>query len=547
MVKLLDKIMPGTTMAQLIELGQGFLVNGQYYDKNTMSPIPFKTISSESTYHKPYTRQSIITRYIGSTYSNQPYQNFNDMTDTLIIDSNDPNTSYKMVRSQDMQPNDYSSSVTARFERIIKCTVIGNDVQLKENYCYTQIAGEAQGATDTYLGQDEYFLYFASSGNRGTTSYSSSSFIYRINKETLGFGLLYNRANISYSGTFSKIFETPQFIYFFRFGTYYAMSYVEKLDKSTGSVTSVATLNSNQPVLNTMNYAKGHVRDGEKYVTYFFDFKNTTPTDPDNCVIRMVTVNPSAPTLSEEVSYKNAVIDWGTSGITKINPLSYGNTIVQNNRTYDAQIITIEGIKYLNIAVYYRNSDTLSTKYQGLYTFKIEPDFSLKFIKFINFSSSDTRGIMYSKDKKMIVAGTENTIVFLNFNVVSGSYEKTDEIPLTNKGMGLDSNDNLWVTDLSNNLHFFTPDIPTFVGVEFENKTLKYEGTDLDSNIIVDASNYNGARVEITLDLSLKGPVVFKDNSSKTITVTTGKTDKIKIPIKIKGSGSVSVYPKLVL
>jgi len=446
-----------------------------------------------------------------------------------------------------MQPNDYSSSVTARFERIIKCTVIGNDVQLKENYCYTQIAGEAQGATDTYLGQDEYFLYFASSGNRGTTSYSSSSFIYRINKETLGFGLLYNRANISYSGTFSKIFETPQFIYFFRFGTYYAMSYVEKLDKSTGSVTSVATLNSNQPVLNTMNYAKGHVRDGEKYVTYFFDFKNTTPTDPDNCVIRMVTVNPSAPTLSEEVSYKNAVIDWGTSGITKINPLSYGNTIVQNNRTYDAQIITIEGIKYLNIAVYYRNSDTLSTKYQGLYTFKIEPDFSLKFIKFINFSSSDTRGIMYSKDKKMIVAGTENTIVFLNFNVVSGSYEKTDEIPLTNKGMGLDSNDNLWVTDLSNNLHFFTPDIPTFVGVEFENKTLKYEGTDLDSNIIVDASNYNGARVEITLDLSLKGPVVFKDNSSKTITVTTGKTDKIKIPIKIKGSGSVSVYPKLVL
>src|SRR5699024_6994541 len=149
----------------------------------------------------------------------------------------------------------------------------------------------------------------------------------------------------------------------------------------------------------------------------------------------------------------------------------------------------------------------------GVYTFKINDDYSLTYMNFVNFSNHPTRGILRSTDEKMLIAGTDSSIVILNFNETTGRYEKTSEIIMANTGIGLDMNNNIWVVELQWALHLYNNEIPTTIKIKFKDRKLKYEGEELASALVIDAFNYNGERLELDLELTLKGNAKFENDN----------------------------------
>ena len=132
----------------------------------------------------------------------------------------------------------------------------------------------------------------------------------------------------------------------------------------------------------------------------------------------------------------------------------------------------------------------------------------------------------------------------LQFNVTAGKYDEIQIIDISNHGIGCDTQNNIWIMDTAWRLHKHSVDLPTKIDIQFEEADYDYMGTPIKSKLLVQAVNYLNRKVNIKLELTLRGPALF-DNDTKVIEVTTSSTGILEVPITISGSGSISVYPKL--
>jgi hypothetical protein len=87
----------------------------------------------------------------------------------------------------------------------------------------------------------------------------------------------------------------------------------------------------------------------------------------------------------------------------------------------------------------------------------------------------------------------------------------------------------------------YEPSKPTTITVEPSSTSYIYQGTNISSTLLVDARDYTGTRVALSVKLTITGGnVTFSDGSVQT-TVLTESSTVTSVGILIKGGGKPTI------
>lgn len=206
------------------------------------------------------------------------------------------------------------------------------------------------------------------------------------------------------------------------------------------------------------------------------------------------------------------------------------------------------GKKYLTIYSYYEiTSDSENGVDMGIWTFLIsDSTYDLEFKSRVTISGS-LRSCILLNDNNTIVTCDNNTVYQYNFNSVSESFEKVFHKSLNPIYVGVDSLNRIWTVNKQGDIFLDHLDLVKNITVEFSDKVYNYVGDAIESNILVNSIGFNGEKVESTILLELEGDVVFKNNNSRRIEVTTSDSLDTQVPILINGPGKIGVYPRILV
>lgn len=123
------------------------------------------------------------------------------------------------------------------------------------------------------------------------------------------------------------------------------------------------------------------------------------------------------------------------------------------------------------------------------------------------------------------------------FNVAQSAYD-VEAIALH-----LSPDNVLTFMDNSKNLYQVIPSTMDAISIDFEEHDLTYEDSNKTVFAVVNVVDIDGNRVETSVDLALDGPAMFRDNSMRTITITTNPVDNTRVPITITGYGDIHISP----
>lgn len=135
---------------------------------------------------------------------------------------------------------------------------------------------------------------------------------------------------------------------------------------------------------------------------------------------------------------------------------------------------------------------------------------------------------------------------FVQLNPLTHSFILKSSLEFPVVGCFVDQVGRLWAQDdLTGSIHMFGPTTSATLRVSFQDKNLKFEGSQINSTIAVSAFNHMGERVSNNVRLTLDGnSAVFADGSNST-TITTDAGSDLMVPIKIIGNGFVRVAASL--
>jgi hypothetical protein len=131
------------------------------------------------------------------------------------------------------------------------------------------------------------------------------------------------------------------------------------------------------------------------------------------------------------------------------------------------------------------------------------------------------------------------------YKVEAGKIVIVESISEPIRALGVDDEERIWFVRESENsdLEMISPFLSLDVSVTFEDTSLTYIDTEIETAINIEAKTMAGEMKELELRLVLEGNAVFRETGSRRVTVTTSATQPVRVPIVITGSGAVNVYP----
>ena len=337
MTKLLDGVSFNRQIQRVVETKKGLIINGSYYRKNTMTPVPFSFFPTYGSYLDMATsRRFLVNSGISVNTKNRG--------NLLTTDINDSEIQYLFLYSP--RTENYQNILKIK-ENDDGCKLINNVVinaRPRDNSLVFQI-----------VGQDVNYVYvlFDSNGLCKTLS--------RINKNTLSLESIKGFTQYAYT---QGIYEDENYIY---------------LASSIKGKNSILKYNK---VANTMTEYTSPLNEE---VNNDISFEFTEPIKVDNHLIfyglklALIDTNKAIRMVKIDIDLQ---IDTLADAITE----SIVNTVYNEEvpelpvltgytNYYEPFILSIEGTRYLNIAVHDVSTSTIANypKY-GIYTFKINED-----------------------------------------------------------------------------------------------------------------------------------------------------------------------------
>jgi hypothetical protein len=518
MARVLDAISFNLPVQKVLETAEGYIINGHYYDKATLTPKPLKAFPSFGDIADLSMSNKKINRWSSNNNNCQESKGNN-----IVVDSVDPTICY--VNTLGVRTMDTT--------HLLKIREKDGNVELitYKNYGIRGIGGVSALFKD-YLGQDEDSIYYSISSS--TTGGATT--IVKISKYDLSF------VNILALGTYASssfLHETADHIFYTK--DHYTENRMYRLNKSTNIneiITSYTTRastiqywkNVTKPIFVTpekaYSYSMIHTQVGPRVypLRYKIDFTKSS--------------------LGDIVVEEEPTITWGST-VTGF-PVFTSSVLFK----YEGFITEASsGAKYYNVAIYEGSmvSTLVNIPVYGIYTFLIDEDYNLIFKSFSQPSNSVWRGFLGVRNNTFLIATTDESTLFLNFDEGSEMFKVTESINNQPTHVGVDLLENIWTVSAIGEVEMFSPFIPTSIDVKYDKELYKYDGNEIDSNITIEAKNYNGVRIEADIELTIKGDAVFTSNSSKIILATTSLSGPYIIPVKIKGPGNITIFPKLVM
>lgn len=126
------------------------------------------------------------------------------------------------------------------------------------------------------------------------------------------------------------------------------------------------------------------------------------------------------------------------------------------------------------------------------------------------------------------------------------------------RGYSIDSLGRLWVTARATSvgrveIHLITDDMPSTITLKLQNPVegtetrYVYEGTDISTNVLVDAYDSEGNRMSVVVNLTIIGSSMEFNNSTSTTQITTSASQSTSVPITITGAGKSSIKAEAII
>lgn len=276
----------------------------------------------------------------------------------------------------------------------------------------------------------------------------------------------------------------------------------------------------------------------------------------------LVTWDKSANTNAGSVSISNCTMTYGSGSVTDYIGYHALGTTDDTMGTRSNLFITNNGSNYyLHYLPSYGNPTNLakqSATAKNLVTYTIDnTDWSnLTYHSSIQVDSLEFIHLNNNREKIAIISSGNCKVYTWNNGWIQTANEGGNFI-----GICQDSNGRLFGLDGSANIANETADAadssyysieqrvklitdtaPNTVSIEFTNEDLTYSGSNLTTNITVNAYNSSSARIAKSVVLKIDGPnAQFTTNSTKTLTTTTSSSADTTIGLTITGPGPITL------
>lgn len=512
MAKILDSIVLNGSIQKVVELPQGYIMNGHYYDKSQMIPKPLQSFNMLGNYVDISMDKKAILKHGFNGHGKS-------QGDTVVTDRYDSTISY--VWTTGMRNN---APYMYKFKESN-----GTIALLATSASWANLPA-ANPYVRACIGQDANSLYYlVGSGATWTES------LYKVDKISLAATSIEAFSTYTWA---SSLMETDNFAYYAR-KTGYGTCYIKRYNKTSQAIEALTTTARTSNIYYSSNWSNlWTVSSTEQYSysVYHVQASNTYK-------IARYKFDTTQAVIGNVMTEVDANITWGTVTALPVFPSSC-------NYHYESFITTAQnGNKYLSVMVYDPTASvTANVQYYGVYTFLIDPTTKdLTFKSFNSFTTDYIRGFVGVSNNTFLTVGTDNSTLFLNFDQNLEKFVVSDSLGNQPNHIGADQSGNIWITNVNNEVEYFSPSVPTNVYVNYELGGYQYQGTDINTYITVEAKNFTGTDIATNLQLTIKGNAVFASSGTKVITNTTSTSGPQQIPIIIKGSGSITVYPQLLI
>lgn len=489
-----------TPVSKLVELPSNYIINGQFYNKTDMSPSPLDF----GFYETSSNCEMIINQaaFNGCGLAGKVNQG-------AVPDSSNSNISYCV------KPGVYNHTDGYVYTIFFKTEKYGNDVKIK-SYKWKGDAASKQ-CFGNILDQDETYLYVS------VICENYKTLVFRISKETMTASGVYDLGENKYV---SLVRTTDMYIYLAVTGAnnYFVVS---KYNKVAGTATimkddtgaaggySSQCIIARDPKNPNIFYA---IRDGFMLNSlhhslvrqYILDINaDTVGAAYMNLDLTSLSLGASIPTIDNNINTMNELFIFTDNGKTFMTYVRYG-----------------EGI---------------TTENSFMLTFEFVNDTEIKLVQEINFAPVNFKMCLCANNNKTLLLGNDGQIRFYTWNSYSKKFENTSTVVQAISMIGCDIDGNILIQNNNSSVDMYSTVMAISVTANLENEFYEYNGSNIASNVIAFAQNYNGNFVSTNIKLTLVGPAVFTATNDNVLTIPTSTMSPNVLPITIKDSGYIRV------
>lgn len=527
MSKILDNAVVSHYAPKMIELRNGFVINGQYYLKDNMQPVPFNTVAITNNY-VANNGEGLLHLDTTIKKSNPLNSSFDHSYSLIAYDSQDERYTYVVTRTG-------SYSVLIKFKEENNRCSIDSFVNVASNAYISVVKIEDY--------DDAIALYFAGGGNTTYRQFYSKQDLRITTKEDL---ITNGACHGSYPYD-AVSFPEKNLTFKTGYGFIEYAYYAKELSKAIGLKITEPAQSSSNGTKHRLYVHNALSKDNEKIVTLYprvsATGENAYIKEVDLCTYDLINNTWTKKTITVdngdfEQNYYASNSSWVTDLWTrKINSKTYMFLYLRTLYSFNASRMLIFEYK--------EEQDDSEDTIQSITLVKKQEFPVGQSGRIIHFKDEDKFKFYGSCKANQTENSTFSSVYCYELNETSLEFEKTFDINGEIREFAFDKDRNLYILweDLSVSRHN-NRTVANF-NAKFEQGLYEYEGEDIDTNLIISTTNLQGQYLRREVKLDIKGNAKFKENDTKSITVTTSDTEDLSIPVVITGAGALNIFPKI--
>lgn len=513
---------------KLIEFPNHFVLNTQLYDKQTLKPVPMKFYVSNLDIPFMLLQTSIdkTNYYWTSNRQFQCIQNNNEHNKQCVIqDKNDPNIFYIVQRYN--SGYDGHGIYKMQYNETTKQYNIINSFLITSTYNNGNAIGHNnKGDIKILYETDEYFVLsiFTQYQDRGTflEGYFNNAWgcISLLNKKTFTYTRLYST---SLSNFLLKA-ENDN-VYILTTSNPYTKQ-VLKINLSSKVCTIIWT---ETPTTN-----KGAFCNPVQIEDYYYVLVPYLENNLYSYKIMKISLNTTTDVVNTElldINLNGFILD--NSSNQDINYTYYIN--------YTLRVIQTESNTYLSLLMHtVPNMDTRAD-YQCKHVLLKMNNTSFDVVDLIQLKDG-CYGSLENGDSKHQVWYIPNCVLFYVFDETKEKMTLTYQRPGMFMQIGFDALNRFIAQTSDRTIEMLTNINACTLKADFNEELYdKDDASEIDTTVSFYAKNFLDEYLETEVKLTLTGPVVFKENNSNELIISTLKTGMRTVPVTITGYGAIEV------
>ena len=519
---------------KIIEFPEHFVMNSQLYDKQTLKPVPmrFHTDNTGTPFIVLQTSIDKTNYWNTGSYQFQFIQNNNEHNyQNIIQDKTDPSVFYAHIKYRlDNNYLDIPHIIKMQYDNVNKKYTKTNifnirNVSSPSNYNH-------KGDIKILYENDRYFVIaaIAQYGSSGTFSagYTSSlsSAIGLLDKKSFTYTSISSSWHDAGTGCNLHLLEANDDIVYILAILSNGKKIVYKLNTSTQILSTIWTQSGAPNV--------GCCCNPVKIGDFYYLLSPHLESGVYSYKIMKISLNTTDDTVSADlldINLNSFILDNSST-----SNLDGGICLMHTLRVIQTSTNT-----YLSLLTHCVPNMTNSWHYQHKHALLKSNDSVFDVVDVISLTDG-CFGSLENGDSKHQIWYMSNCALFYSFDETKEKMTCTYRKGGVFMQIGFDSLNRFIVQYADRSIEMLTNTNACILKADFDEDLYdKDDSSKIDTTISFYAKNYSDEYLETNVKLTLIGPVIFKENNSKELIISTLKTGLRTVPVVITGYGNIEV------